>query len=122
MMPKEWSDCLADLHASAPALLRRLILLEDVAEVIVTLASRFEIGARQTYSDGDPAGSTSEYIPEPRDLAVIEALVGRKVLESELMFMCGGSRRERFYMPEALRLEIESRFAPTTPEEQPNER
>jgi hypothetical protein len=59
-------------------------------EAVKVLLGSYKIGARMVSSDYDPAGSTSEYVPDPRGLAVVEALVDRRVTEDDLYFNVGG--------------------------------
>lgn len=73
-------------------------------EALVRLVDQFRIGAEGKCEDCDPgAGSTYSYTPNKTDVAVIEAIVGRKVAEEELGMACGGSIREYFYLLGPLR-------------------
>lgn len=68
-------------------------------EAIRVLLSRFKIGARVTHVEYDPAGSSTEYVPDERDLAVVEVLIGRKLAESDLHFSCGGPGTTYYAVP-----------------------
>jgi hypothetical protein len=68
--------------------------------------SLLTINARIIHFEYDPAGSTTQYEPDPRDLQILHTLIGRQVQDSELWFCCGGLRPPYFAIPATLLLEI----------------
>lgn len=67
------------------------------------LINRFVVRAKVTDYDYDPAGSTTSYIPNPDDVATLEAVLDHKLSEGDFYFSVGcGSTPSRY----ALRSEI----------------
>jgi hypothetical protein len=80
------------------------------AEALFKIVQGFRIGAQLTYCEYDPAGSDREYRPSPHDLGRIEAIIGRKIVESELQFMTGAGpyNQDHYYLGEQLREEVKA--------------
>lgn len=87
-------------------------------EATLALLERFNVGARVVAYEYDPAGSDTSYVPEPRDVAVLEAFVGRSLEEKDFGFCVGaGHFPSRFYIGPALWEEIRAALSDNvTPE------
>jgi hypothetical protein len=67
------------------------------SEAFRDIVSLFKIGAKIVDIDYDPAGSSYSYVPDPKAIAVLEALVGRTVTESDLWFNLGAATNSTYY-------------------------
>ena len=63
-------------------------------EAIDELVLSHQIDAKLTDYKYDPAGSDYSYVPDPRGLELIEAVVGRRPEEKDLWF-CMATQAER---------------------------
>ena len=58
-------------------------------ESVSKLLERFRVRAKVVNVDYDPAGDTTEYIPDPEDVKICMAATGRKLSDSDFLFCVG---------------------------------
>lgn len=76
-------------------------------EALLALLRNFEVGTRTVDFDYDPAGSTTSYIPDPRDVAIVQAFIKRDLIGDDFSFNTGaGPYRSCYHLRRELIEEI----------------